>query len=173
MRQALRIRHSASIAACAVALAACAHGVGQHGGPPRIAHIGQQAPDWTQPLAGGGRLTFTSLHGSPVYLNFFASWCEPCNEEAPAINALQEHYARRGLRTVAIDEEENAATALAFKRKYGLIYPAVVDDGALQDQYRINGLPVHVFIDRSGIVRNIVVGQMAKSEIDEAIRKIL
>ena len=74
---------------------------------------------------------------------------------------------------MAIDEEESGATALAFKRKYGLTYPAVVDEGALQDAYRVKGLPVHVFIDRSGVVRDIVVGQMAKSEIDDAIRKIL
>ena len=172
MRRSLLIRRLVSVAACALAVAACAH-TAQRGGAPRVAHVGQPAPDWTQPLAGGGRLTFASLHGSPVYLNFFASWCEPCNEEAPAINALQRKYAARGLRTVAIDEEESAATALAFKRKYGLTYPAVVDEGALQDAYRVNGLPVHVFIDRSGVVRDIVVGQMAKSEIDDAIRKIL
>ena len=124
-------------------------------------------------MAGGGTLSLDSLRGKPVYLNFFASWCEPCKEEAPAINALQKKYAARGLRTIGVDEEENAPTALRFRKRYALAYPAIVDSGELQDQYEVNGLPVHVFIARTGIIRRIVVGQMSKNEIEGAIRAIL
>ncbi len=115
----------------------------------------------------------SSLRGKPVYLNFFATWCPPCNEEAPSINALQKRYAADGLQIVGVDELENASKAAQFVRKYALIYPAVVDDGTLQTQYDVNGLPVHVFIDRKGVVRKIVPGEMSESQIAAAIQGIL
>jgi thiol-disulfide isomerase/thioredoxin len=108
-----------------------------------------------------------------VYLNFFATWCPPCNEEAPAINALQKQYAARGLQVVGIDELENQKKAASFVRKFRLVYPAIVDDGTLQSQYQINGLPVHVFIDRSGVIKKIVVGEMSGKQIASAVRGLL
>lgn len=141
--------------------------------PASGARVGQPAPNWTQPTAAGTKLSLQSLRGRPVYLNFFATWCPPCNEEAPGINALQKQFASRGLQTVGVDELEDAAKAKQFVRKYGLVYPAVVDDGTLQGQYNVNGLPVHVFIDRAGVIRKIVIGEMSRPAIAEAIKAIL
>ena len=138
-----------------------------------MARVGAPAPDWTEPLAGGGELTLRALRGKAVYLNFFATWCQPCNAEAPYINALQKQYGPQGLQTVGVDEEETAGQALAFQRRFKLVYPAVVDTGKLQDQYEVNGLPVHAFIDRHGVVRRIVVGEMKRNEIEAAIKQTL
>jgi cytochrome c biogenesis protein CcmG, thiol:disulfide interchange protein DsbE len=151
-------------------LAACA---GHATSGSATAAVGRVAPDWTQPTSSGGRLSMNSLVGKPVYLNFFATWCPPCNEEAPDINALQKQFAGRGLTVVGVDELENAKKAAQFVKKFDLTYPAVVDDGTLQSQYNVNGLPVHVFIDRKGIVRKIVTGEMSKREIAAAIQSIL
>ncbi len=137
------------------------------------AHIGSVAPNWTEPLSGGGTLQLSSLKGKAVYLNFFATWCPPCNEEAPAINALQQKYASQGLQVVGVDVLENAAAAAKFKDEHKLTYPALVDSGTLRDEYNINGLPVHVFIDRAGIVKNIVVGELTPAEMDENVQRII
>ena len=118
-------------------------------------------------------LSMASLAGKPVYLNFFASWCPPCNEEAPSINTLQKMYLSKGLRVIGVDVQENAAKAQGFREKYHLVYPAVVDSGMLRDEYSVNGLPVHVFIDRKGIVRSIRIGELTPSQIDRNLRKIL
>ncbi len=156
----------------ALVLSACStHATGS--GASSVARIGQPAPQWTQKTASGDSLSLASLRGKPVYLNFFATWCPPCNEEAPDVNALQKQYAANGLQTVGVDELENSKKAQQFVKKYGLVYPAVVDDGTLQSQYSVNGLPVHVFIDRKGIVRKIVVGEMSKTAIDSALKTIL
>lgn len=141
--------------------------------PDTHASVGHIAPNWTEATSAGQHLSMESLHGKPVYLNFFATWCPPCNEEAPDINALQKQYASRGLQVVGIDELEDAKKAAQFVRKYGLIYPAVVDDGTLQTQYSVNGLPVHVFIDKSGVIRKIVQGEMTKKAIAAQIQRIL
>lgn len=138
-----------------------------------VARVGHPAPSWTEPTSSGSRLSFSSLQGKPVYLNFFATWCGPCNEEAPDINALQKQFASRGLQTIGIDELENAEKAAQFTQKFGLVYPAVIDEGTLQGEYAINGLPVHVFIDRHGVIRKMVAGEMSKAEIAAAIRSIL
>ncbi len=155
----------------ASALAGCSAHTG--GANTNVARVGRTAPDWTQPTADGKTLSLRTLRGKPVYLNFFATWCPPCNEEAPSINALQKRYASRGLAVVGVDELENRAKAQSFVRKYGLVYPAVIDDGTLQSQYEVNGLPVHVFIARDGVIRKIVVGEMSASEIAADVRAIL
>ncbi|MEO6914114.1 MAG: TlpA disulfide reductase family protein [Candidatus Baltobacteraceae bacterium] len=153
-----------------IALALSFGGNAFAGGPPAA---GQTAPDFTAPLTGGGNLKLSSLRGKAVYLNFFASWCPPCNEEAPDVNALQKKYAKRGLVVVGVDELENVEKANGFLKKYGLVYKAVVDGGALRDEYGTNALPVHVFIARNGKIKLYREGEMSKSEIESAIKSIL
>lgn len=149
----------------AAMLAACSGGGGR---------TGRLAPAWTAPTAGGTKMSLASLRGKAVYLNFFATWCTPCNEEAPYINALQKQYAAKGLQIVGVDELENAAKAQQFSHKYGLVYPEVLDnDGNLAAQYNFFGLPSHVFITRSGTIASVHSGEMSKAEIAAAIRSIL
>ncbi len=134
---------------------------------------GDVAPAWTDQLAGGGSLTFASLHGKPVYLNFFATWCPPCNAETPWIEQFSKKYATRGLNVIGIDMEEKAAAADRFRAKYHLTYPVAVDAGTLENLYDINGLPVHIFIARNGTIYRNVIGEMSKAEIERDIKAIL
>jgi cytochrome c biogenesis protein CcmG, thiol:disulfide interchange protein DsbE len=137
------------------------------------ARVGQAAPAWSEPEVPRGTLSLASLRGKVVYLNFFATWCPPCNEEAPSIDLLQRRYGSVGLQVVGVDVLENAHKAEIFRSQHHLSYPAVVDDGTLRDQYGVNGLPVHVFIDRRGVVRRIVIGEMSSGEMREAVVKLL
>jgi thiol-disulfide isomerase/thioredoxin len=158
----------------AFALAACAHGGSEAtSATPSHAHVGQPAPSWSEPSLPGSRLAMSSLRGKAVYLNFFATWCPPCNEEAPAIDALQKTYGARGLQVVGVDVLESSAKAAAFRASHHLDYPVVVDGGVLRDQYNVNGLPVHVFIDRNGIVRKIVVGTLSAAEMRVNVEQII
>ena len=154
--------------AALTALTACGSGGGS-----QVAHVGSPAPTWTLPTSGGQTLALSSMRGKAVYLNFFATWCPPCNEEAPYINQFQKEFASQGLQIVGVDELENRSKAQQFVDKYKLVYPALVDNGTLQSQYSVNGLPVHVFIDRSGVIKKIVVGEMSKAQIVSDIRAIL
>jgi cytochrome c biogenesis protein CcmG, thiol:disulfide interchange protein DsbE len=164
----------ACLAIAAAALEACARSSGA--GPPgsfQPARVGRPAPAWSAPSIGGSTLSLASLRGKAVYLNFFATWCPPCNEEAPAIDALAREYAGRGLEVVGVDVLENTRKASAFRREHHLAYPVVVDTGTLRDQYEVNGLPVHVFINRSGIVRKIVVGELSPAAMRGNVEGIL
>jgi len=154
-------------AALALVLAGCAQSATQH------ASVGAPAPNFSEPTADGTTLTMASLQGKPLWLNFFATWCPPCNEEAPAVSAVRGEYLARGLQVVGVDVLENATKAKQFVDKHQLQYPAVVDSGALRDAYNIDGMPVNVFVDRTGIVRAIEVGELTRAEMEIDVKKIL
>jgi peroxiredoxin len=162
-------------AALSVGCASAPHGSSAKAAAPgnSVARVGQPAPAWSEPAVPGGTLSLASLHGKAVYLNFFASWCPPCNEEAPTLNALQKQYGSRGLQIVGVDVLENARKAEQFRSDHKLAYPAVVDDGTLRNQYDVNGLPVHVFIDRGGVVRDVVVGELSATDMRDHVLKLL
>ncbi len=156
------------IAAAALLLAGCnGHGVGA------TARIGESAPDWKDPLVSGGSLTMAQLRGKPVFMDFFATWCPPCNDEAPEVNAAYKAYASQGLQVIGVDVEENAQKAKQFVEQHQLTYPAVVDSGTLSDLYSINGMPVGVFIDKAGVIRRIEVGQLSSAQLTADIKSIL
>jgi cytochrome c biogenesis protein CcmG/thiol:disulfide interchange protein DsbE len=168
-----RIAWLAVAAACLTA--ACGHGNGgdSNASSSDRARVGQAAPSWSEPSIPGPNLSLASLRGNAVYINFFASWCPPCNAEAPAIDSLAQTYAARGLRVVGVDVLESARKAAAFRSEHRLNYPVVIDTGALRNQYQVNGLPVHVFIDRSGVVRKIVVGELSPAAMRANVEAVL
>ncbi|MGA8574151.1 MAG: TlpA disulfide reductase family protein [Candidatus Cybelea sp.] len=168
-------RRIASLAIAFMApLSACAHGeAAGSSASAQIAHVGKAAPDWSEPSIPGPKLSLASLRGKAIYLNFFATWCPPCNEEAPSIDALAREYADRGVQIVGVDVLENASKAAQFRNAHHLSYPVVVDSGSLRDQYEVNGLPVHVFIDKSGTVRKIVVGELSPAMMRDNIERVL
>jgi len=139
-----------------------------------MARAGDPAPALSLPTSTGKTLALASYKGKAVYLNFFATWCPPCNSEAPSVGQLAGKYAKRGLAVIGIDELESAAKAQGFLTQYHLTYPAAVDtDGAALRDFGGIGLPVHVFIDRAGKVKLIHQGEMSPSEIEAAIKSIL
>jgi cytochrome c biogenesis protein CcmG/thiol:disulfide interchange protein DsbE len=136
--------------------------------------LGAPAPAIDLPSVDGGFVSLGRYKGKPVYLDFFASWCGPCNEEAPAVGKLYAKYRARGLQTIGIDELETAQKAKAFARKYKWTFPVVLDsNGALGPTYGALGLPVHVFIDRRGNISTYRLGEMDASEIEDAIKRTI
>ena len=94
-------------------------GVASADAPPRA---GAPAPAFSLPVVanGHGTLSLSSLKGHNVYLNFFASWCEPCKAEVPSIAELSKQYASRNVVVVGIDELEQAEAAKGFAERYHL-----------------------------------------------------
>ena len=140
--------------------------------PPRA---GAPAPAFSLPVVanGHGTVSLTSLKGHNVYLNFFASWCEPCKAEAPLIAALSKQYASHNVVVVGIDELEQAEAAKGFATRYHLPYSIALDtSGDVGGSYGLLGLPLHVFISKDGTVAAYRVGEMSPSQISTQLQTL-
>ncbi len=98
-----------------------------------------------------GKLELASLRGKVVVLNFWASWCGPCKQEAPAIEQIWRQYRSKGVVVVGVDTQDASGDARAFMRRYGLTYPVVHSAGkSLWGPYGLSGVPETRVIDRRG-----------------------
>lgn len=120
------------------------------------------APDFTLPLlvpggnvtGDGGSLSLASLRGRPVVLNLWASWCDPCKEEAPILESLWTRYAPKGVVVLGVNTQDISTDAKAFIARYGLTFPSVRDgsDGT-QRKFGTAQLPETFVIDPDGRMR--------------------
>jgi thiol-disulfide isomerase/thioredoxin len=140
-----------------------------------VPHAGDRAPALTLTDTSGKMVTLAAMSGKPVYLNFFASWCGPCRVETPSIVALSKKYASSGLRVVGIDVGENVPKAQGFAHDFNVPYTLAVDPATSTMPTYGGGLyfPLHVFIDRHGVVRAYHPGEMSAAEIETALRAIM
>ena len=123
----------------------------------------------------GKPLTLADLRGRPVWLNFFATWCPPCQVETPTLERVYETHRAQGLAVVGISVQESSADDVrAYARTYGLEYPIGFDaTSAIYGAYHVYGLPTQVFLDRHGIVRAIVNGPLSEAEAERILAPLL
>jgi len=136
--------------------------------------VGRRAPDFTLPTLDGEELTLSSLAGRPVLINFWASWCPPCREEMPYLQAAA--LANRELVVLAVDAthtERNVAQVAAFVEEFGLTFPVALDrDGAVNELYLVRALPTSYFVDRSGVIRAKYLGALTPAALQEFLQLI-
>jgi peroxiredoxin len=140
--------------------------------------VGRAAPDFLLPTAEGGELRLSDLRGSPVLVNFWASWCTPCRKEMPEIVRAYDAHKAGGLVVVAIDLQENDGQVREFAAAYGMEFPVVIDrTGQVAQAWRIGGpvegIPSSYFIDADGVVRARYYGPMNAETIERELEKIL
>jgi len=133
------------------------------------------APDRSLPLLGAtGERSLASLRGKVVVLNFWASWCDPCKDEAPALERAHRTLSRAGTGTVlGVTFRDASRDSQAFVKEFGLTYPSVRDvDGDLAEDYGVRALPETFVIDGdghiAGVSRGVVDEAWLKQTLDKA-----
>jgi cytochrome c biogenesis protein CcmG/thiol:disulfide interchange protein DsbE len=131
------------------------------------------APDSTRPLTrllGAGSSTLASLRGKVVILNFWASWCEPCQVEAPLLQRAQGNLERHGATVLGVTYLDASPDSQGFVSRYHLTYPNLRDtSGAFARSYGTDQLPESFIIDRRGRIAAISRGEIGAPFIDRAI----
>jgi len=123
-----------------------------------------QAPAFTlERLDRDGQLSLAELKGKAVVVNFWASWCIPCRDEAPVLQETYERYRDQGLVVLGVDFNDFRADARRFIRRFGLTFPIVYDGrGATGGKWGLRGVPETFFVDRAGKI----VGEPIYGPID-------
>ena len=140
------------------------------------ASVGALAPGFTTQTIDGTPVTLRQYRGKPVLLNFWATWCAPCQQEMPLLQRASDIGHAPGLVVLAVNYQETNPTSIkAFLRKVDAHFPAVYDPaGQIAAEYGVNvGLPVSIFIDRSGKVSFIQLGQMTNAILQQHLQPIL
>jgi peroxiredoxin len=135
---------------------------------PVAAEVGALAPPVNGTDINGKPVSLASLKGEVVILNFWATWCAPCVEETPALQAAYEAHRRDGLRVIGVDSAETPADVLAWTARFNVTYTLLIERHQEFSQlYRIRGLPTTFIIGRDGFIKQIYYGPVRN--IDAAI----
>lgn len=152
------------------------------------AEEGALAPDFIlESLDEGDELRLSDFRGSPVVINFWATWCKPCRKEMPQFVQAYDELKDEGLVIIAINQQEGRGIAQPFAEDFGMDFPIAIDrDGDVADRYRLLGLPTTYFIGRDGVIRSVftgpfeaegegtnVQGAIDESELDRRIAEIM
>lgn len=129
-----------------------------------VAEVRQErkaAPDFLLELPDGGTLSIESLRGKVVMLDFWASWCQPCRDEAPVLAQVYREYRGRDVEFVGINLWDNPGDAELFLQEQGHEYPNGIDaEGKIAISYGVRGIPEKFFITRDGLIARKFTGPM-------------
>ncbi|MFV2000139.1 MAG: TlpA family protein disulfide reductase [Acidimicrobiia bacterium] len=139
----------------------------------QIAQEAELAPDFMVPTASGGRFSLSehlATDGRPVFLNLWASWCFPCREEMPAIDAASKIFTNVAFIGVAVQDSRSEAND--FREEIGVSYEIGFDeDGAVDADYRPLGLPASYIISAEGLILERVFGKLTEEDLAEKLTK--
>lgn len=157
----------------AFVLAGC--GEAERRAPPTA---GNPAPQYAAPTLSGDTLALADLRGQAVLLNIWATWCPPCREEMPALEALHRDMADDGLRVVAVsvDSRSAAGDVQQFLDEFGITFTVLHDpDEQVSRTFRTTGVPETYLIDRDGTIAKRWIGKIdaASEEVRGPVREAL
>ncbi len=136
--------------------------------------LNKAAPDFTLTSFNGQALRLSAFRGKVVLLNFWATWCAPCQMEMPVFAAWQRQYGSQGFAVIAISMDDDAAPARRLVERLKLNYPAAMGDERLAARYGgVLGLPLTFLIDRDGAVRARFQGDTDIREIESQMKALL
>ena len=138
------------------------------------AHLDRKPPDFERQDLTGRRIRLREYRGKVVLLNFWATWCAPCQQEIPRFEEWQVLYGSRGLQVIAVSMDDEAAPVRTLLSKLKVSYPVVMGDAKLGAEFGgVLGLPVTILIGRDGKIVRRIEGDADLRAMEDRIRKLL
>ena len=145
---------------------------GAGGTDDRVA-VGQPAPAIVGTTLDGAAFDLASLRGKPVVVNFWGPSCVPCRDEFPLLESKQAAHAADGFTVLGVLTDDPVEPARDFVGKYGGDWATVVDpDKAIKTAYRVVARPQTYFVDRSGVIRSIQIGELTDADFERQYARI-
>jgi len=135
---------------------------------------GQPAPDFTLVSLDGFEISPSDLQGQVVVLNFWASWCTPCRQEAPALQAVWETYKGQGVVFLGVSYKDAEDASRAFVEEFGITYPNGTDlGGRIGRLYGVTGVPETFIIDAQGKVAWFHMGELQAGVLEQQLAQMI
>ncbi len=132
------------------------------------------ARDFSLTLFDGGELRLSDMRGTVVMVDFWSSWCAPCRQEAPALEAAYERFRDQGVEFVGVAIWDSEEAATDFIDAAGQRYPSGLDSkGAIAIDYGVTGIPEKYFVDRDGMLAKKFVGPVTQMELERVLSELL
>jgi cytochrome c biogenesis protein CcmG/thiol:disulfide interchange protein DsbE len=126
---------------------------------PLGAEAASKAPNFSLPTSHGKKLRLSDYRGRVVYLDFWASWCAPCQESFPWMRKMQSRYRKKGLRVITINLDKDKKQAREFLRRHRINFPVAYDPkGRIATRYGVRAMPSSYLIDRRGRIVMVHLG---------------
>ncbi|MDP4086717.1 MAG: thiol-disulfide oxidoreductase ResA [Bacillota bacterium] len=135
--------------------------------------VGQKAPDFILKDLQGHKHRLSDYKGQGVFLNFWGTWCKPCETEMPYINNQYQKFKDKGVQVLAVNISESNVAVENFAEIHKLDFPIVIDkDGQVQAAYGIDPLPATFLIDKDGKVVKYYTGQLSEETVKDLMNEI-
>jgi len=134
---------------------------------------GDQAPDFVLEDMNGNNVQLSDLKGKGVFLNFWGTWCKPCEKEMPYMDKQYSHFKNLGVEILAVNIGESDIAIESFVNRHGLTFPILKDkDRAVTEAYDITPIPTTFLIDKNGKVLKVITGSMTERDIAKYMERI-
>ena len=139
-----------------------------------MVNVGEEAPDFHLEGLDGSEIRLSDYRGKGIFLNFWGTYCPPCEKEMPYMENQFERFQELGVEILAVNVNESNLSVSAFVNRYDLTYPIPMDrNGLVVDAYGIRPLPTTFLIDENGIVTKRITGGMTEEDIIEYLSSIV
>jgi thiol-disulfide isomerase/thioredoxin len=143
-----------------------------HMEPDNTLKVGASAPDFQLTDLSGDKVRLSDFQGKVVLINFWATWCAPCQVEMPILQTYSQRY-KNDLVLLAVNAEESKDKVEGFVKKLGLTFDVLLDpEGEVQRLYLLRGYPTSFFVDRNGTLQVQHIGTLTEKQLDDYLSQV-
>lgn len=138
-----------------------------------VLKVGDEATDFSLVDMNGEKHQLSEYRGQGVFLNFWGTWCKPCEEEFPLMEKQYQVFKDQGVQILAVDIAESDFVVQKFVDRKGLTFPVLIDKTkSVMESYHINPLPTTILVNPDGNIEKIITGEMTQEDIKGYMEQI-
>ncbi|MFK9115997.1 thiol-disulfide oxidoreductase ResA [Peribacillus castrilensis] len=135
--------------------------------------VGETAPDFALETLDGKKVKLSDMKGKGVFLNFWGTWCKPCEKEMPYMEKSYQFYKDKNIEILAVNIGESNLAVTTFVDRHRLTFPILMDrQSQVTDHYQIGPIPTTFLIDKNGVIKKVITGSMTQETVNEYMRLI-